>query len=429
MVVHPSSDTKSVFIREAACDVKSVRESVPRSLWETYSAFANTNGGTIVLGVVEDDEKGMVIEGVPDVQGTLNGLWNGLNNTEKVSANLLTDSDVVVTDVDGKELIVIRVPRANRKDRPLFINGNTRNSFRRNGEGDYRCTPDEINSMITDSMSGPTDRVPVNTSGISDFDPGTVSAFRNSMRTLKGEHPWNNLDDGEFLRVVGAAVDSEGTLVPTLAGLLMFGRSYCIMSESYNYHLDYREYVSDDEWSLRITSGDGEWSGNVYDFYIRVMNSLKTVTGRRMAIDDDMRRVEDTQLDKCMREMLVNALVNADYRGRAHTSGDGDGRRGQRSEEPDDGDHVLPHRCCGTCRERHPSHTVLLQEPGAAQSSVHRGDGTGQGHRPPVARAVRHGQGHPGWTGRLPAFRGRDALHIGHSRTVERTPVPCGHGG
>lgn len=70
MVVHPSSDTKSVFIRDAACDVKSVRESLPRSLWETYSAFANTNGGTIVLGVVEDDEKGMVIEGVPDVQGT-----------------------------------------------------------------------------------------------------------------------------------------------------------------------------------------------------------------------------------------------------------------------------------------------------------------------------------------------------------------------
>ena len=118
MVVHPSSDTKSVFIREAACDVKSVRESFPRSLWETYSAFANTNGGTIVLGVMEDDEKGMVVEGVPDVQGTLNGLWNGLNNTEKVSANLLTDSDVVVTDVDGKELIVIRVPRADRKDRP-----------------------------------------------------------------------------------------------------------------------------------------------------------------------------------------------------------------------------------------------------------------------------------------------------------------------
>ena len=102
MVVHPSSDTKSVFIRDAACDVKGVRESLPRSLWETYSAFANTDGGTIVLGVVEDDEKGMVIEGVPDVQGTLNGLWNVLNNTEKVSANLLTDSDVVITVSMGR---------------------------------------------------------------------------------------------------------------------------------------------------------------------------------------------------------------------------------------------------------------------------------------------------------------------------------------
>lgn len=310
------TDIKHILAEDVEFEVKSAQGGFPRSFWETYSAFANTNGGTVVLGVVECDGQGMVLEGVPDVQGTLNGLWNGLNNTEKVSVNLLTDSDVDVTDVDGKRLIIISIPRADRKDRPVFINGNTRNSFRRRGEGDYRCTPDEINSMITDSMSGPTDRIPINTSGIGDFDPGTVSAFRNSMRTLKGEHPWNGLDDDEFLRVIGAAVYSEGILVPTLAGLLMFGRSYSIMSESYNYHLDYREYVSEDEWSLRITSGDGEWSGNVYDFYIRVMNSLKTVTGRRMAIDSDMRRVEDTQLDKCMREMLVNALVNADYRGR-----------------------------------------------------------------------------------------------------------------
>lgn len=132
-----STDFKHIIKENVELEVKSAQGGFPKSFWETYSAFANTNGGTIVLGVVEDDEKGMIIEGVPDVQGTLNGLWNGLNNTEKVSANLLTDSDVVITDVDGKELIVIRVPRADRKDRPLFINGNTRNSFRRNGEGDY----------------------------------------------------------------------------------------------------------------------------------------------------------------------------------------------------------------------------------------------------------------------------------------------------
>ena len=297
-------------------EVKSAQGGFPRSFWETYSAFANTNGGTIVLGVCENEKGELVVEGVPDVQGTINALWNGANNHEKVSANLLTDDDVQPTDADGKTVIIVRIPRADRRDRPVHINGNTRNSFRRRGEGDYRCTPEEINSMITDSMSGPTDRLPITSSGIRDLDPGTLSSFRNSLRTLKPEHPWNGIGDDEFLRVVGAAVIHEGQLVPTLAGLLMFGRAYCILSESYNFHLDYREYVSSDEWTRRITSDDGEWSGNVYDFYNRVMNALKTATGRRFEIGYDMRRIEDSKLDKCMREMLVNALVNADYRGR-----------------------------------------------------------------------------------------------------------------
>ena len=296
-------------------EYKSCGSKLPRSFWETYSSFANTHGGCIALGVSESED-GLVVEGVPDVDGTLKGLWNNLNNREKVSVNLLSDEDVTVQDVDGKKVILVDVPRASRMDRPVFLDGNDRNTFRRQNDGDYKCDPEEIRSMISDSLSGTTDRVPIRTSEIEDLDRNTIKSYRNSLRTLKPEHPWNGIGDDEFLRVVGAAVIHEGQLVPTLAGLLMFGRAYCILSESYNFHLDYREYVSDDEWSLRITSGDGEWSGNVYDFYIRVMNSLKTVTGRRMEIDDDMRRVEDTQLDKCMREMLVNALVNADYRGR-----------------------------------------------------------------------------------------------------------------
>ena len=34
-------------------ELKKATNSIPKSLWETYSSFANTNGGTIILGIEE----------------------------------------------------------------------------------------------------------------------------------------------------------------------------------------------------------------------------------------------------------------------------------------------------------------------------------------------------------------------------------------
>ncbi len=37
-------------------EVKAARNNLPSSLWETVSAFANTQGGWILLGIAQHDE-------------------------------------------------------------------------------------------------------------------------------------------------------------------------------------------------------------------------------------------------------------------------------------------------------------------------------------------------------------------------------------
>ena len=98
-------------------ECKKATKGVPTSLWDTYSAFANTYGGTILLGVVEhmdehDKAKRFEIVGVEDADKIRKDLWNIVNSKEKVNVNLLHDDDIQTINFDGKEIIAINVPRA-----------------------------------------------------------------------------------------------------------------------------------------------------------------------------------------------------------------------------------------------------------------------------------------------------------------------------
>ena len=121
---------------------------LPQSLWETYSAFANTQGGVILLGVEEYRDKSLHPVNLPDPSGILQDFWEIINDPDKVSANILLDRDVQEVVLQGRHIIVINVPRAPAEELPVYLGNNPQmGTFWRSGEGDFRCQPEEILRM------------------------------------------------------------------------------------------------------------------------------------------------------------------------------------------------------------------------------------------------------------------------------------------
>ncbi len=234
------------------------------------------------------------------------------------SVNILSDKNVTIHEVDGSKFISIEVPRANRSDKPVYIDGNPlTGSYRRNGEGDYRCTKEEIHAMTRDASVKTQDMLVLEEMGLEVLDYDSVRRYRIRMKNYRPGHVWEELEDEEFLYRLGAlGRTSDGKMHPTAAGLLMFGYEYEIVKEYPNYFLDYQErFDEDNRWTDRIVSSSGDWSGNIYDFYFRVYNKLVQDVKVPFKLEGGD-RIDDTPVHKALREALANCLINADYYGR-----------------------------------------------------------------------------------------------------------------
>ena len=124
---------------------------LPRDFWPTYSAFANTRGGVVLLGVREH-EGGFSVAGIPEPERLRRELLDSLRDPLKVSVNLLDEDDEQIVRIDGKKLLRVRIPEAPAALKPVFINGSVwNNTYRRVDSSDMRLSQEEVREWLAPS--------------------------------------------------------------------------------------------------------------------------------------------------------------------------------------------------------------------------------------------------------------------------------------
>ncbi|MBF0180454.1 MAG: putative DNA binding domain-containing protein [Magnetococcales bacterium] len=298
------------------------RGQVPASVWETYSALANTDGGVILLGVREKPDGTLHPVGIPDIDRVERDFWNQVSDPDKVSRNLLGPRDVERHSQEGCAFLLIRVPRADRRQRPIFINGNPlRGTFLRRQEGDRRASGEEVRRLMAEAEERPRDEEILDGFGLEDLDRDSLMSFRHLFGSQSPGHPFLAGDDREMLRQLGGWGDERGKARtgPTLAGLLMFGRQRAILDRLPAFHLDYQQLPEPTDpagtrWVDRVTI-DGTWSGNLFEFYRKVVLRLRDGLRIPFRLGPDLLRRDDTPQHEALREALVNTLIHAEHGG------------------------------------------------------------------------------------------------------------------
>lgn len=241
-------------------EAKKALGGLPKSIWETYSAFANTLGGIILLGVEEHKDKSFHPINLPDPQFLIDEFFRLLNDKRKVSSNILTKRHVQILKNDNKCFIAIFVPRASVSDRPIYIDNDPfSGTYKRNGEGDYKASKEEVSLMLKSAKNPSFDMTPTNT----EFS-------KSSVEFLNSKNP-------------------DFKPINTISELLTFGKYDLIKS----IFPDFKLLITENKQT--------EFKGNLFEFYNYVSNIFSEITQNREVL-------------YCLQEALVNAIVNTDYR-------------------------------------------------------------------------------------------------------------------
>lgn len=295
---------------DADYEAKSCATTLSKSVWESVSAFANTDGGTLLLGV--DENKNFTVPPQFDADKTINQFVDGMGDGSKDGAKVVSPPPYSIhrDTLDGAQMVSVQVHENDAAHKPCYVKSKSvsTGSYKRQDDKDILLSPTELFEMQNVYKPSEADRAPITDADRGDLDNATVAAIIDAHRdtkALRGAH--SEMQQLERLNIL----DKKGHV--RLAGVLIAGaypqQFFPRLYVDVAVHPGINKSQDGEVRFLDRVQCDGRLQEMVDDAVKAVLRNLRTYsliegTGRR-----DVPEIPTTVL----REAIANAVVHREY--------------------------------------------------------------------------------------------------------------------
>lgn len=294
-----------------AVEVKAAKGGTPK-VHDSLSALANrTGGGTILFGM--DEQRGFAVCGVQNLHLLQEQLGNQAAN------EMMPPIRPVFThvEVEGKIVVAMEIPEAPYNQKPCYkkSDGWQNGAYIRTGSGDRRMTPYEIYGYLSAQASPRDDCQPVLNATVDDLDLPRVEAYFQRQQAKRPRAAYLGAPYEELLERFRLAVQADGVLRPTLAGLLIFGEEpdrferQLVITFLHYYGTSEEEKTPRGERFVDNRKFTGPIPEMVEDTIRHILGSIRMGSRIGTVFREDVPEYPE----EAIREAVINAVAHRDY--------------------------------------------------------------------------------------------------------------------
>lgn len=288
-----------------------------RALAKELVAFANLEGGMVLLGVDDDG----TVRGI--TRGNLEE-WVMTACRDKIRPELIPYFETIRDIEPGKDVAVVRVARG--YDVHHVWHDQHRTYYVRVGTLSREASPEELQRLFQQRGNLRAELRPISGSSFDDLD---IRRLRDYFRRVRQQETPEPEDPAPWIRLlINTEIMTEegGQQACTLAGLLLFGRNPSRFLphagiDAVAYPGPEKTYAARERASVRgsltplfTRSGRGEVLLEERGLVEQAVDFVRRNTRVEVALEDGARRTERwTYPEEAVREAIVNAVVHRDY--------------------------------------------------------------------------------------------------------------------